>query len=126
MAKMRVLIADDSELVLAELREELGKEFDIVRAVANGEEAVCAFFALIQMYSCRTSPCRSRTAFKPRCVFANATRAPKFCFYPARITRVLLCRPQFTGDVRPPGRWSNFADEKGRIKCMLKIPRKQV
>ena len=46
MATMKVLIADESKLVLAELREELGKELRIVAAVANAEEAVCAVLRL--------------------------------------------------------------------------------
>jgi DNA-binding NarL/FixJ family response regulator len=41
-----VVLADDSEEVLTELREELGKEFEILRAVANGEEAVDAVLHL--------------------------------------------------------------------------------
>lgn len=40
MSKIRVLLADDSETVLAELRGELAKEFDIVGTVANGQEAI--------------------------------------------------------------------------------------
>ena len=40
VATIRVLLADDSEDVLADLREELSKEFDIVGTAENGEEAV--------------------------------------------------------------------------------------
>ena len=39
---IRVLLADDSEDILAELREDLSKEFDIVGTARNGEEAVQA------------------------------------------------------------------------------------
>lgn len=46
VSKIRVVLADDSEEVLTELREELGKEFEILRAVANGEEAVDAVLHL--------------------------------------------------------------------------------
>lgn len=46
VATIRVLLADDSEAVLAELRGELGKEFDIVGTAANGEEAVQEVFRL--------------------------------------------------------------------------------
>jgi hypothetical protein len=35
---IRVLLADDSEDILADLREELSKEFDIVGTAGNGEE----------------------------------------------------------------------------------------
>jgi two-component system nitrate/nitrite response regulator NarL len=40
------LLADDSETVLAELLGELGKEFDIVGTVENGEEAIQAVLRL--------------------------------------------------------------------------------
>lgn len=46
VAQIKVVLADDSEEVLAELREELGKEFEILQAVANGEEAVDAVLHL--------------------------------------------------------------------------------
>jgi DNA-binding NarL/FixJ family response regulator len=46
VATIRVLLADDSEAMLAELREELSKEFDIVGAARNGEEAVQAVLHL--------------------------------------------------------------------------------
>jgi DNA-binding NarL/FixJ family response regulator len=46
VAKTRVLLADDSETVLAELRGELGKEFDIVGTAENGEEAIQAVLRL--------------------------------------------------------------------------------
>lgn len=42
MATIRVLLADDSEAVLAELRGELGEEFEIVGTAENGEEAIQA------------------------------------------------------------------------------------
>lgn len=40
VAAIRILLADDSEAVLEELRAELDKEFEIVGAVANGRDAV--------------------------------------------------------------------------------------
>ena len=46
MATIRVLLADDSEDVLAELCEELSKDFDIAGTVGNGEEAVRAVLLL--------------------------------------------------------------------------------
>ena len=46
MATIRVLLADDSEDILADLREELSKEFDIVGPAGNGEEAVRAVLDL--------------------------------------------------------------------------------
>ena len=46
VATIKVLLADDNEAVLAELREELSKEFDIVGTAANGEEAVRAVLQL--------------------------------------------------------------------------------
>ena len=42
MAKIRVLLADDNEAVLAELRQQLGNEFEIVGSVEDGEEAISA------------------------------------------------------------------------------------
>jgi DNA-binding NarL/FixJ family response regulator len=46
VATIKVLLADDSEDILAELREELSKEFDIVGTAGNGEEAVRAVLRL--------------------------------------------------------------------------------
>jgi DNA-binding NarL/FixJ family response regulator len=46
VARIRVLLADDSEANLAELREELSNEFDIVGTAGNGEEAVRAVLQL--------------------------------------------------------------------------------
>jgi DNA-binding NarL/FixJ family response regulator len=46
VARIRVLLADDSEANLAELREELSNEFDIVGTAGNGEEAVRAVLHL--------------------------------------------------------------------------------
>jgi DNA-binding NarL/FixJ family response regulator len=40
MSRIRVLLADDRETVLAGVRGILGKEFDIVGAVNNGRDAV--------------------------------------------------------------------------------------
>ena len=40
MAAIRVLLADDNGAMLAGLREELGKEFDVAGTVENGEDAV--------------------------------------------------------------------------------------
>lgn len=40
MATIRVLLADDNREVLADLRDELGKEFAIAGTVDNGEEAI--------------------------------------------------------------------------------------
>ena len=46
MVAIRVLLADDSEALLADLREELSKEFDIVGTAENGEDAVRAVLQL--------------------------------------------------------------------------------
>lgn len=46
MAAIRILLADDSEALQAELCGELGKEFEIVGAVANGKDAVEAVLRL--------------------------------------------------------------------------------
>jgi len=40
MAKIRVVLADDHHAVLAEVRQELGEEFEIVAAVEDGGKAV--------------------------------------------------------------------------------------
>ena len=40
MGKIRVLLADDHETILARVRVVLGEEFDIVGAVRNGRDAV--------------------------------------------------------------------------------------
>ena len=40
MGKIRVLLADDHEEVLARVRVILGEEFDIVNAVNNGRDAI--------------------------------------------------------------------------------------
>jgi DNA-binding NarL/FixJ family response regulator len=42
MAKIRLLLADDNEAVLAELRQQLGNEFEIVGSVEDGQEAISA------------------------------------------------------------------------------------
>lgn len=40
MTKIRVLLADDHEAILAKVRALLGEEFDVVNAVKNGQDAV--------------------------------------------------------------------------------------
>ncbi|HTZ90044.1 MAG TPA: response regulator transcription factor [Alloacidobacterium sp.] len=40
MAKVRVLLADDHEEILARVRTALGEEFEVVGAVKNGRDAV--------------------------------------------------------------------------------------
>jgi DNA-binding NarL/FixJ family response regulator len=40
MGKMRVLLADDHETMLARVREILGEDFNVVGAVNNGRDAV--------------------------------------------------------------------------------------
>jgi DNA-binding NarL/FixJ family response regulator len=40
MGKIRVLLADDHEAILARVRSVLGEEFDIVGAVNNGRDAL--------------------------------------------------------------------------------------
>jgi DNA-binding NarL/FixJ family response regulator len=42
VSKVRVLLADDHQAILAKVRRELGEEFEIVGIVGNGEEAVAA------------------------------------------------------------------------------------
>jgi DNA-binding NarL/FixJ family response regulator len=37
---LRILLADDNDEVLAEVREELGAEFEIIGTVTNGQDAV--------------------------------------------------------------------------------------
>jgi DNA-binding NarL/FixJ family response regulator len=46
VATIRILLADDSEAILADLREELSKEFEIIGTAGNGEEAVQAVLHL--------------------------------------------------------------------------------
>jgi DNA-binding NarL/FixJ family response regulator len=45
-AKIRVLLADDHETILARLRALLGKDFEIVGAVNNGRDAVAEVLRL--------------------------------------------------------------------------------
>ena len=40
MSAIRILLADDNDEVLAEVRELLGEEFEIIGTVSNGEDAV--------------------------------------------------------------------------------------
>jgi DNA-binding NarL/FixJ family response regulator len=40
VATIKVLLADDNEAMLSDLQDELGKEFVVVGAVSNGEEAI--------------------------------------------------------------------------------------
>ena len=40
MAAVKILLADDNDAVLVELREELEREFEIIGTVANGQDAV--------------------------------------------------------------------------------------
>jgi len=40
MEKIRVLLADDHQSILAQVRLTLGEDFDVVGAVANGRDAV--------------------------------------------------------------------------------------
>jgi len=40
MSKFRVLLADDHETIRAQVRSVLSKEFDVVGAVTNGQDAV--------------------------------------------------------------------------------------
>jgi len=40
MGKIRVLLADDHETILASVRSVLGAEFDVVGAVCNGRDAI--------------------------------------------------------------------------------------
>ena len=40
MSQVRVLLADDHEMILARVRELLGKDFDVVGAVNNGRDAL--------------------------------------------------------------------------------------
>jgi DNA-binding NarL/FixJ family response regulator len=40
MGKVRVLLADDHETILARIRTVLGEEFDIVGTVSNGRDAI--------------------------------------------------------------------------------------
>jgi DNA-binding NarL/FixJ family response regulator len=40
VAKVRVLLADDHQAILARVRRELGEEFEIVGTAGNGREAV--------------------------------------------------------------------------------------
>jgi len=44
--KIRVVLADDHQEVIASVRRTLGEEFEIVEAVENGSEAVAAVLAL--------------------------------------------------------------------------------
>jgi DNA-binding NarL/FixJ family response regulator len=42
MAPLRILLADDNDAVLCEIREELGEEFEIIGTASNGQDAVDA------------------------------------------------------------------------------------
>jgi DNA-binding NarL/FixJ family response regulator len=42
MAPTRILLADDNDEVLGEIREELGEEFEIISTVSNGQDAIDA------------------------------------------------------------------------------------
>jgi len=42
MAPVRILLADDNDEVLGEIREEVGEEFEIIGTVSNGQDAVDA------------------------------------------------------------------------------------
>jgi DNA-binding NarL/FixJ family response regulator len=46
VATIRVLLADDSETVLEEVRGELANQFEIIGAVANGRDAIDASLRL--------------------------------------------------------------------------------
>lgn len=46
MRKIRVLLADDHQGILAEIRRELGTEFEVVAEVGNGQDAVDAALTL--------------------------------------------------------------------------------
>jgi DNA-binding NarL/FixJ family response regulator len=46
MAKIRVVLADDHQAVLAKVRGVLGEDFDVVDAVADGSQAVDVVLAL--------------------------------------------------------------------------------
>lgn len=46
MAKIRVLLADDHQVMLARVRWQLGEEFDIVGTTNNGQDAVEAAMRL--------------------------------------------------------------------------------
>ncbi len=45
MSKIRVVLADDHQAMLARVREELGEHFEVVAAVSNGAEALKAIAA---------------------------------------------------------------------------------
>ena len=40
MPPIRLLLADDNDAVLAEIRQELGQKFEIIGSVTNGQDAV--------------------------------------------------------------------------------------
>lgn len=46
MTKIRVLLADDHQAILARVRRELGEEFEIVGSAGNGQDAVDAVSSL--------------------------------------------------------------------------------
>lgn len=45
MGKIRVVLADDRQEVIARIRGTLGDEFEVIEAVANGNQAVIAVLA---------------------------------------------------------------------------------
>ena len=45
MGKIRVVLADDHQEVIASIRGTLGDEFEVIEAVANGNQAVIAVLA---------------------------------------------------------------------------------
>jgi DNA-binding NarL/FixJ family response regulator len=45
VGKIRVVLADDHQEIIARIRDALGDEFEVIEAVANGDQAVSAVLA---------------------------------------------------------------------------------
>jgi CheY-like chemotaxis protein len=74
VGKIRVVLADDREEVIARIRGTLGDEFEVIEAVANGNQAVIAVLASRRYWS------GCRLLFGPNgCGAASTHRACRFC-----------------------------------------------
>ena len=57
--KIRVVLADDHQQMIAIVRQTLGEEFEVVGAVEDGKQAVNAVLTLDPMHSSSISRCPS-------------------------------------------------------------------
>ena len=88
MGKIRVLLADDNETILARVRTVLGEEFDIVGAVNNGQDAIAEVLRLdpdvLLMDVCMPildglqAASRLRSNLRTKIVFLSVHKDPDF------------------------------------------------